>query len=160
MTNTSQLQCQCVPFSALTTTQLHQIYAARCAVFILEQQCPYLDVDGKDPHCHHLIAWDDNGDVAAYTRIVPAGLSFAEPSIGRVLSAQKWRGSGIGKLLMTNSIAALRSLYPDAAIRIGAQAYLEKFYGSFGFVTVSEMYLEDDIPHVDMVLAAPTIEKV
>ncbi|MFZ6849657.1 GNAT family N-acetyltransferase [Undibacterium sp. RuRC25W] len=161
MTSASQLQLQwqCVPFSELTNLQLHEIYAARCAVFILEQACPYQDIDGKDPQCHHLIAWGPEGEVAAYTRIVPAGLSFTEPSIGRVLSGKKWRGSGIGKLLISNSIAALRDLYPNAAIRIGAQAYLEKFYGSFGFETVSEMYLEDDIPHVDMLLAAPAIEK-
>ncbi|MFZ6754397.1 GNAT family N-acetyltransferase [Undibacterium sp. Dicai25W] len=154
MTSTSQLQWQCVSFNELSNLQLHQIYAARCAVFILEQNCPYLDIDGKDPQCHHLIAWDQDGEVAAYTRIVPAGLSFPEPSIGRVLSSNKWRGTGIGKMLIANSIGALRGLYPNAPIRIGAQAYLEKFYTSFGFVTVSEMYLEDDIPHVDMLLAA------
>ena len=154
MTSTSQLQWQCVRFSELSNLQLHQIYAARCAVFILEQNCPYQDIDGKDPHCHHLIAWDQKGDVAAYTRIVPAGLSFAEPSLGRVLSSNTWRGTGIGKMLIANSIEALRGLYPHAPIRIGAQAYLEKFYGSFGFVTVSEMYLEDDIPHVEMLLGA------
>jgi len=154
MTSTSKLQWQCVSFNELSNLQLHHIYAARCAVFILEQDCPYLDIDGKDPHCHHLIAWGQDGEVAAYTRIVPAGLSFAEPSIGRVLSSKKWRGTGIGKMLITNSIAALRELYPNAPIRIGAQAYLEKFYASFGFVTVSEMYLEDDIPHVEMLLGA------
>ncbi|MFZ6690947.1 GNAT family N-acetyltransferase [Undibacterium sp. SXout20W] len=150
----SQLVWQCLPFAELSNIQLHRIFAARSAVFVLEQNCVYQDIDGKDPHCHHLIAWDENGDVAAYIRIVPAGLSFAEPSIGRVLSTQKWRGTGIGKLLLVNGIAHLRQLYPQAPIRIGAQAYLEKFYGSFGFKTVSDMYLEDDIPHVDMLLAA------
>ena len=154
MTSVSQLQWQCLRFEELSNQQLHQIFAARCAVFILEQKCPYQDIDGKDPHCHHLIAWDDDDEVAAYVRIVPAGLSFAEPSIGRVLSSKKWRGTGIGKNLIANGIANLRQLYPHTAIRIGAQAYLEKFYASFGFETVSEMYLEDDIPHVDMLLAA------
>lgn len=123
-------------------------------MFIVEQNCPYQDIDGKDPLCHHLIAWDNNDEVAAYLRIVPAGISYTEPSLGRVLSTQAWRASGAGKALIANGIKALRGLYQSAPVRIGAQAYLEKFYASFGFQTVSDIYLEDDIPHILMLLPA------
>ena len=153
MSDISSLQWQCVHFNQLNNLQLHQIYQARNAVFILEQKCPYQDIDGKDLLSHHLIAWDAAGQVAAYLRIVPAGISFDEASLGRVLTSQNWRGTGIGKQLISRGIAALRTQYPAAPIRIGAQAYLEKFYGSFGFLTVSPMYLEDDIPHVEMLLS-------
>jgi predicted GNAT family N-acyltransferase len=110
---------------------------------------------------HHVGVFDVDGStgaeedqIAAYLRIVPAGISFDEASLGRVLSTKAWRGSGVGQALMSNGIKALRQLYPEAAVRIGAQAYLEKFYGSFGFQTVSDVYLEDDIPHIDMLLPA------
>ncbi|MBI3283881.1 MAG: GNAT family N-acetyltransferase [Burkholderiales bacterium] len=154
MNSLAQLHWQCSPFAELSNTQLHAIYAARCAVFVVEQHCPYQDIDGLDPACRHLIAWTADNQVAAYLRIVPPGLTFAEPALGRVLSTADWRGSGVGKQLIANGIDALRHIYPEAAIRIGAQAYLEKFYGGFGFRTVSEVYLEDDIPHVEMLLAA------
>ena len=151
MSDLTQLRWQLADFDALTALQWHHIYAARCAVFILEQNCAYQDIDGKDPHCRHLIAWDGE-QVAAYLRLVPAGRSFAEVSLGRVLSSAAWRGSGIGKDLLGRGIAALHAAHPGAAIRIGAQAYLEKFYASFGFETVSAAYLEDDIAHIDMLL--------
>lgn len=148
------LHWQCLPFDQLSVHQLYQIYAARNAVFVVEQNCVYQDIDHKDPLSHHLMAWDSQQQLAAYLRIVPPGLSFAEASLGRVLSSASWRGSGIGRELLMRGITALREIYPQAAIRIGAQAYLEKFYGSFGFVQVSELYLEDDIPHIDMLLSS------
>lgn len=149
----TELRWQCCPFAELSNSQLHAIYAARAAVFVVEQHCAYLDIDGLDPACQHLIAW--NGEqVAAYLRIVPPGRTFAEPALGRVLSTRDWRGSGIGKQLIANGIAALRELYPAAPIRIGAQAYLEQFYAGFGFRGVSAIYLEDDIPHLEMLLPA------
>lgn len=152
MPDTTALHWQCARFDELSNFQLHQIYQARNAVFIVEQNCPYQDIDGKDPHSHHLIAWGSDHQLAAYLRIVPAGISFAEASLGRVLSTQAWRGTGIGKALIANGIAALHRLYPAAPVRIGAQAYLEKFYAGFGFQTVSGIYLEDDIPHIEMLL--------
>ncbi|MBC3927707.1 GNAT family N-acetyltransferase [Undibacterium sp. CY21W] len=155
MTNQlTQLRWQLSAFSEFNPEQLHKVYQARCAVFIVEQNCPYQDIDSKDPQSHHLVAWDDNGDIAAYLRIVPPGISYAEPSLGRVLSTQAWRGTGVGKELIANGIKALRQLYPAASVRIGAQAYLEKFYASFGFQTVSDIYLEDEIPHLIMLLPA------
>ncbi|MFZ6657439.1 GNAT family N-acetyltransferase [Undibacterium sp. TJN19] len=152
--NLNDLQWQCASFAELGNLQLHAIYQARSAVFVIEQNCVYQDVDGKDPLSHHLIAWTAEGEVAAYLRIVPAGISFHEASLGRVISTQGWRGTGVGKQLIAKGIEALWQIYPAADIRIGAQAYLEKFYGSFGFQTVSPMYLEDDIPHVEMLLTA------
>lgn len=155
MTNQlKQLRWQLSAFAEFNPEQLHKIYQARCAVFIVEQNCPYQDIDGKDPQCHHLVAWDNNDEIAAYLRIVPVGVSYPEPSLGRVLSTRAWRGSGVGKELIANGIKALRGLYPAAPVRIGAQAYLEKFYASFGFQTVSDIYLEDDIPHILMLLPA------
>lgn len=153
MNSTAQLHWQCCPFAGLGNLQLHAIYAARSAVFVVEQDCVYQDIDGLDPVCHHLIAWTADRQVAAYLRIVPPGLTFAEPALGRVLSTAAWRGSGVGKQLIANGIRALRDIYPKQAIRIGAQAYLEKFYAGFGFRSVSEVYLEDDIPHIEMLLA-------
>lgn len=138
-------------FDQLTTYQLYAILQLRSEVFIVEQNCPYLDEDGKDLKSGHLMGWNDDKILVAYTRIVPAGISFVEASIGRVVSSPKVRGTGIGKALMLKSIAQLQQLFGQVPIRIGAQLYLLKFYQSLGFVQEGEMYLEDDIEHVEMV---------
>jgi ElaA protein len=122
---------------------------AREAVFVVEQDCAFLDADGSDPDCWHLVGRKGR-EMAAYCRIVPPGLKFAEPSIGRVLTTKAGRGTGAGKALMAEAIRRCEALFPGHAIRIGAQQYLEKFYGGFGFATVSEPYDEDGIPHVIM----------
>lgn len=144
------IQWQCLRFEDLTNLQLYSILQARSTVFVLEQNCPYLDADGADLNCHHLCAWTEDGKLAAYLRIVPPGLKYAEASLGRVITSNFARGTGIGKQLLTRGVEQCVALYPSHSIRIGAQQYLEKFYQSFGFVTVSDMYLEDDIPHVEM----------
>lgn len=141
---------QCLRFDELSNRQLYTILQARSAVFVVEQNCPYLDADGADFNCHHLCAWTEEGKLAAYLRIVPPGLKYPEASLGRVITSDFARGSGIGKQLLTNGVEQCLALYPTHAIRIGAQQYLEKFYQGFGFITVSDMYLEDDIPHVEM----------
>ena len=143
---------QIARFDQLTTDQLYSILQARSTVFVLEQNCVYLDLDGKDQHCHHLCAWNDNRELLAYLRIVPPGLSFTPASLGRVITTAQARGTGIGKQLLARGIQACHEIYPDHDIRIGAQHYLEKFYQSFGFVTDSAIYLEDGIPHVEMLL--------
>lgn len=140
-------------FDQLSTRDWYAITVAREAVFVVEQTCAFLDADGADPDCHHLIGTVD-GQIAAYSRIVPPGLKFPEPSIGRVLTTPGFRRGGHGQALMRESIARLHSLYPAANIRIGAQQYLEKFYGGFGFRTVSEPYDEDGIAHVIMLREA------
>ena len=138
------------PFSELTATELYHILQLRNEVFIVEQNCPYQDLDNKDLYCHHLMYW--YGDrLVAYTRLVPAGISYdTHMSIGRVVSSPACRGTGVGKELMTESIAACYELFGKAPIRIGAQLYLKKFYEDFGFVQSGEKYLEDGIEHIEM----------
>jgi ElaA protein len=150
----TNLTWQCATFSELSAAQLYAILKVRSEVFVVEQNCVYLDMDGADPHCLHLIAWTDDLQVAAYLRVVPPGLKFNEASIGRVITSQIVRGQGIGKQLIAKGLAQIQTSYPGLAVRIGAQHYLEKFYQTFGFITCSDMYLEDDIAHVEMLLKA------
>jgi ElaA protein len=139
-------------FNDLNTTELYQILQLRNEVFIVEQNCPFQDLDDKDFKCFHLIGFDtDSQKIMAYTRIVPAGVSYEEASIGRVVTSPQARGGGIGKELMQKSIELLEELYGDVSIKIGAQYYLKKFYESFGFQQVEEIYLEDGIEHILMI---------
>jgi ElaA protein len=134
-------------FDELTVRELYAILALRSRVFVVEQACAYLDTDDADQVCQHL--WATRGDeLVAYLRIVPAGVKFAEVSIGRVIVAPSARGTGLGRTLMERGIATVGAGIP---IRIGAQAHLEKFYGELGFVRASDVYDEDGIPHVEMV---------
>ena len=138
------------PFDDLTATELYSILRLRNEVFIVEQNCVYLDTDNKDLRCHHLILLKNN-ELAAYARLVPPGLSFNEMSIGRVVSNPKYRGTGAGRVLMNLAIEKCPQLFGEGAIKIGAQAYLLNFYTSLGFVAVGEPYDEDGIPHIDMI---------
>ena len=141
-------------FDELTTRELQFIYMARQEVFGIEQNCVYLDVDGADETSHHLAAWSAQQSMPlAYARIVAPGVKYAEPSIGRVITTTTARGTGLGRELMRRAIALARELYPGQGLRISAQSHLEAFYGSFGFVIVGERYLEDGIPHTEMLLA-------
>lgn len=139
-------------FEALTARELYALLALRAAVFIVEQNCPYQDADGVDPMCRHLIGWR-GAEAVACLRLVPPGIKCAEASLGRVVSAQSVRGSGVGRALFAEGVKEAERVYPGQPIRIGAQAYLERFYSSFGFKTVSAPYLEDGIPHVEMLRA-------
>ena len=139
-------------FKELNTKELYQILQLRNEVFIVEQNCPFQDLDDKDFKCYHLMGFDTNSQkVMAYTRIVPAGLSYHEASIGRVVTSPFARKEGIGKELMKKSIKLLEELYGGVSIKIGAQLYLKKFYESFGFQQVEEVYLEDGIEHILMI---------
>jgi ElaA protein len=140
-------------FADLTVADLYQVLAQRQQVFILEQQCIWPDIDGLDPGAHHLLGWhvvDGRRELAAYLRIIAPGAKYTEMSIGRVLSSQAARGTGAGRELIARGIEYAEHLYPGHRIRIGAQAYLEKFYQGFGFQTISAPYEEDGIMHVDM----------
>lgn len=138
-------------FADLSAGELYAVMQLRVAVFILEQKCFYQELDGLDPKCLHLLAIDPEKEtMAAYSRIVPAGLSFAEPAIGRVITAAAYRGIGLGKELMNRSISLCQENYPEQPIRIGAQAHLQAFYGALGFRAASEIYEEDGIPHLEM----------
>lgn len=136
-------------FQELNLEELYQILRLRSAVFVVEQNCPYQDIDNKDQESLHLLYYVGN-QFAGYTRLLPAGLSYKEVAIGRVIISPDHRGLGIGKALMTASIEACYALFGNAPIRIGAQVYLLKFYESLGFIPEGEVYDEDGIPHIEM----------
>jgi ElaA protein len=137
-------------FAELSPTLLYEILALRQKVFILEQNCIYLDTDGYDQSATHCCGVDDKGTLIAYSRIIPPKVKYTEPSIGRVVVAQSARRNGIGYELMKKSIEQCNILYPQYSIRISAQLYLEQFYSDLGFNPVGTPYLEDDIPHIEM----------
>ena len=143
----------CKSFDELSLREWYSISMLRQQVFIVEQYCPYLDADGKDLQAHHLIGKNQDGELLAYARLLPVGVSYENrTAMGRIVSSEKARGIGIGKKLLEESIKWTRKLYGKTPIKIGAQCYLEKFYHKFGFQTVSDVYLEDGIPHIDMEL--------
>jgi ElaA protein len=147
-----QIDWSCVSFGQLSLTELYEILALRTEVFIVEQNCPFQDQDGKkDFESFHLLGKNDKHKIIAYTRLLPAGLAYNEVSIGRVVSSLSVRGSGIGKILMKKSIETCIEKYGNLPIKIGAQLYLKSFYESFGFVKSSITYLEDGIEHIEMV---------
>jgi len=136
-------------FSDLSPAVLYEVLQARVAIFIVEQQCIYQDLDGLDPSCQHLLMRDTKGVLLGYVRIVPAGLAYPEMAIGRVITTQAGRGRLLGVRLMNAAIAVCEA-QGERAIRIGAQAHLQAFYQSCGFVTDSDPYDEDGIAHVKM----------
>lgn len=136
-------------FSELTTTELYEIIKARINVFVVEQHCPYADLDDYDQLALHL--WAENGDdVLAYCRIFDKGIKYPEASIGRVVTTKKMRGSGLGKQLIKFALEVIENRLGTSEIRISAQSYLLKFYSAFGFAETGKKYLEDDIPHIEM----------
>ena len=140
-------------FNDLGPADLYEVLAQRQQVFILEQTCLYPDIDGLDPVAHHLLGWrmvEGKRQLAAYLRVLGPGVKYDEMSLGRVITTQAARGSGAGRALLARGIDCAEALYPGHRIRIGAQQYLEKFYQSFGFATVSAPYDEDGIQHIDM----------
>ncbi len=137
-------------FDDLTPLELYKIIQLRNEVFVVEQNCPYQDADNKDLSSYHFMGWS-NDKLLAYTRILPPGLSYKETSIGRVVNSPAARGSGIGRELMMQSIEQVKKLFGEGPIKIGAQLYLQKFYTSIGFQQTSDVYLEDNIEHIEMV---------
>jgi ElaA protein len=136
-------------FEELGVRGLYDILSLRCRVFILEQG-PYLDPDGADPHCWHLQGRDAAGMLRAYLRAADPGVKYAEPSIGRVITAPEVRGTGLGRALMREGLARCAAQWPGRGIRISAQARLRRFYAELGFEPVSDEYIEDTIPHLQM----------
>lgn len=125
----------------------------RQEVFVVEQDCPYLDADGKDQKGFHLMFWENN-KLIAYTRLLPKGVSYQDYcSIGRVVNSDQVRGRGIGKKLMLESIEQCKKLFPNQNIKISAQVYLLKFYQELGFEETGDRYDEDGIPHTSMILS-------
>lgn len=137
-------------FEELTTKELYGILKVRVDVFVVEQNCPYPDLDGYDQKAVHLWA-EKNGEVLAYCRVFDKGIKYPETSIGRVLTNQKYRNLKLGKILIRFAINTIEARFRTSEIRISAQDYLLKFYSGFGFEDTEKKYLEDDIPHTEMV---------
>jgi ElaA protein len=142
-------------FDELSVFELQAINTARQAVFSIEQQCIYLDADGFDERSFHLAAWAAGERLPlAYARVVHPGLKYAEPSIGRVITTGAARGTGLGRELVRRAIARCQEAFPQQGIRISAQTRLERFYAEIGFKPAGEPYMEDGIPHTEMLLGA------
>ena len=142
----------CKKFNELSLQELYDVMALRQEVFVVEQECAYLDADGKDEGAWHLIGLDKNGKLVAYARLLPKGISYENyPSFGRVATSESIRGKGIGRELMNQVLIWMEKLFPKENIKISAQCYLDKFYKSLGFEIVGDEYLEDGIPHYPMI---------
>lgn len=139
-------------FQELSTAELYDLLQLRSEVFVVEQNCVYQDIDGKDRKALHLIGEYDS-KIVAYARLFDAGDYFDEASIGRVVVGTNYRDKKWGHELITQAIAAMKDYFNTTKVTISAQLYLQKFYESHGFVVTSETYLEDDIPHIQMKLA-------
>ena len=147
------IEWQWSSFEALSKEDLYEILEHRQDVFVVEQNCIFPDIDHIDQQAFHLLGWKHNGterQLVAYLRCVFPGVKYPEVSLGRVLSTSAVRGTGIGREMMTQALTHTERQYPGMRIRISAQQYLEAFYGSFGFITMSAPYDEDGIPHVEM----------
>jgi ElaA protein len=145
-----QLQWRCKSFETLTNSELYTLLRLRSEVFVVEQNCVFLDMDNKDQTCHHLLGYDGETLVAA-ARLLGPNTAYQQISIGRVVSNSAYRGTGAGKLLMQAAINQCYQLFGNGDIKIGAQLYLKKFYESFGFTQTSDIYDEDGIDHLEMV---------
>jgi ElaA protein len=151
MPNKEALRWQWARLPDLSAPQFHAAMVLRESVFIVEQNCVYQDADAYDPHSWHLLGWAGDS-LAAYLRVTDPGTKYPEPSLGRVLSAPAWRGQGLGQQLLTEALRCCAATWPGQPNRISAQQYLLQFYQGFGFVPVGPAYLEDGIPHVEMLL--------
>ncbi len=137
-------------FQELSLEEFHDIIALRIQIFIIEQDCPYQEVDGKDKIAYHLFFKNKKNEVIAVTRILPQGISYDEVAIGRVVVHENYRGTGLGNQLMSDSMKFVKEKFGDVPVRLSAQKHLEKYYGNHGFESTGKEYLEDGIPHVEM----------
>lgn len=144
------LDIQTKTFNQLNTTELYDLLQLRSEVFVVEQDCVYLDIDGKDTKALHVLGYKDD-KLVAYTRIFKPGDYFKEASIGRVVVKENQRQEGYGYDIMNASIYAIKNYFKTSDIRISAQTYLKRFYNNLGFKEVGEEYLEDGIPHINMI---------
>jgi ElaA protein len=145
-------------FDDLHVRELQNIYAARQQAFAIEQQCIYLDADGRDEQAFHLAAWSAvQREPLAYARVLDPGVKYAEVSLGRVITVGAGRGRGLGREVMVRAIAQAAHVWPGMAIRISAQTRLERFYVSLGFTAVGAPYVEDGIDHTEMLLAGTAV---
>ncbi|MBP6759109.1 MAG: GNAT family N-acetyltransferase [Flavobacterium sp.] len=144
-----EIQWKIKSFENLSVGELYDILRLRSEIFVVEQNCVYLDIDGKDKLALHLFG-EFEGEIVAYSRLFKPGITFDNASIGRVVVDANYRDRKWGHDLMREAIAGIKNHFGESKITIGAQLYLKKFYESHGFIQSSEMYLEDDIPHIEM----------
>ena len=137
-------------FEELSGKEIYEILKVRAEVFVVEQDCPYNDPDGKDIDSIHIMLKKE-GAIIAYLRVLKSGVSYNTPSLGRVLVVKEGRGKGLARELVLSGIDYIINTLGEETITIGAQEYLKSFYESLGFVSISEIYLEDNIPHLDMI---------
>ena len=147
-----KLEWEVKSFQQLTVDQLFEVLQLRVDVFVVEQQCPYPELDHFDRHVdtRHLSGRDECGQLMAYARILPPGLRYSDVSLGRFVVKAEARGKGIGHQLLRAALDVMHKCWPGCAVRISAQEYLQEFYAQYGFLRVSDVYLEDNIPHVEM----------
>ena len=137
-------------FKDLSVNHFHDIAALRIKIFVIEQNCPYQELDGKDKDAFHLYYVNQKNEVVAATRILPQGISYDEVSIGRVVVDETFRWTGLGHEIMKQSMIFIKEQYGDVDVRLSAQKHLENYYGRHGFISTGKEYLEDGIPHVEM----------
>jgi ElaA protein len=137
-------------FNELSVAELYDILKLRSEIFVVEQNCVYLDADSRDQSSFHLCGWL-NDTLVAYARILAPGIAYDEPSIGRVSTSPFYRNNGAGRALMIKAIELTSKQFPGHDIKIGAQLYLDKFYSSLGFKQLGATYIEDGIPHIHMI---------
>lgn len=143
----------CKHYNRLNKAEVYELMQLRQEIFVVEQNCAYVDADGKDLQGWHLFGRNESGQLVVYTRLLPPGVSYADyASIGRVVAHKSVRGTGAAQLLMKESIKRLKKICPDAEIKIGAQAHLKRFYEAFGFHQSGDVNDEDGIPHIPMIL--------
>lgn len=144
------LDWQIKHYRDLTLNEFHDIIALRLNAFVVEQNCPYLDLDGKDKKAYHVICRDGKGDIVATARILPPGIAYSNVAVGRVVTSEAIRGHGVGHDLMEKAMDFCLLEFGNEPIRISAQKHLENYYGKHKFLTTGKEYLEDGIPHVEM----------
>ena len=138
-------------YNDLLLNEFHDILALRIQVFVVEQNCPYQDLDGKDKKCYHLICRNGKGDVVGTMRILPPGVSYEEVALGRIVLAESVRGEQQGHEMMKEAMTFSKEEFGDVAIKLSGQKHLEGFYNKHGFKSTGKEYLEDGIPHVEMI---------
>ena len=151
-----EFKWQWAAFSELGARDVYTMLAARSEVFVIEQQCLYADMDGQDPDAWHLLVHSQkaNPELAGYLRVLPPDepgvAANADVRIGRVLTRAPFRGIGLGQAMLERTLTHIKAQWPGHATRLHAQAHLQRFYGSFGFEPISDIHLDDDIPHIWM----------
>ncbi|KKB64055.1 hypothetical protein WM40_08390 [Robbsia andropogonis] len=147
------IEWYCKRFDEMTVEELYGVLEARSTVFVVEQRCVYMDIDGRDRKAWHLFALDTSlpdAPLVAYARLFGPDDESTDARIGRVLTVSEFRDRGLGKTLMQKALQHVQDVWPGVPVRLNAQQYLRAFYESFGFSKVSGPYLEDGIPHLDM----------